>query len=124
MTSSLLLLLLSQNPLVTTTGYVDSRTTGAWTQFDGAPGLTELLEGNVQVKLTPHEKVNFYTDTSLFWQGAWLIQGGQRDLPQYRPSVVVSELYADLPLQEHFRLLIGKKRIVWGAGMSFNPTDL
>lgn len=117
-------MLLSQNPLVTTTGYVDSRTTGAWVQFDGAPHLTELIEANAQIKLTPHEKVTFYTDTSLFWQGAFFIEGGDRDLPQYRPSVVISEMYADLVPQEHFRFLIGKKRIVWGAGMSFNPTDL
>ncbi len=119
----LVLLLLAQSPVVTTTGYVDSRTTGAWTQLDGAPGLTELVEANAQIKLTPHEKVTLYTDTSLFWQGAFLVQGGDKDLANYRPTIVLSEAYADLPLQEHFRLLIGKKRIVWGAGMSFNPTD-
>ena len=124
MYSALLLLLLSQNPLVTTTGYFDSRTTGAWTQFDGAPQLTELLEANVQVKLTPHEKITLYTDASLFRQGASFIQGGDRDLPQYRPQVVLSEMYADLVPQDHFRVLIGKKRIVWGSGLSFNPTDL
>lgn len=120
----LLFALLVQTQVVQTTGYVDSRTTGAWTQLDGTPGLTELVEGNVQLKLTPHEKVKLVTDTSLFWQGAWLIQGGERELPNYRPTVVVSELYADLPLQEHFRLLVGKKRIVWGAGLAFNPTDV
>lgn len=119
----LVLLLLAQSPVVTTTGYVDSRTTGAWTQLDGAPGLTELVEANAQIKLTPHEKVTLYTDTSLFWQGAFLVQGGDKDLANYRPTIVLSEAYADLPLQEHFRLLVGKKRIVWGAGMSFNPTD-
>ncbi len=119
-----LLVALCLGQVVQTTGYVDSRTTGAWTQVDGTPGLTELAEGNVQLKLTPHEKVKFFTDTSLFWQGAWLIQGGERELANYRPTVVVSELYADLPLQEHFRLVVGKKRIVWGSGMAFNPTDV
>ena len=122
--NTLVLLLLSQASMVTTTGYVDSRTTGAWTQFDGTPALTELGEANAQIKLTPHEKVTFFADASLFWQAAWLIQGGDKDLAQYRPLVVLSEAYADLPLQDHFRLLIGKKRIVWGAGLSFNPTDL
>jgi hypothetical protein len=120
---ALVLMLLCQSPVVTTTGYVDSRTTGAWTQLDGAPGLTELGEANAQIKLTPHEKVTLYADTSLFWQGAWFIQGGDKDLANYRPSVVVSEAYADLPLQEHFRVLVGKKRIVWGSGLAFNPTD-
>lgn len=122
--SPLLLALLVQGQVVQTTGYVDSRTTAAWTQFDGTPGLTELAEGNVQLKVTPHEKVKFVSDTSLFWQGAWLIQGGERELPNYRPTIVVSELYADLPLQEHFRILVGKKRIVWGSGLAFNPTDV
>ncbi len=122
--TTILLLLLTQTPIVTTTGYVDSRTTGAWTQFDGTPALTELAEANAQIKLTPHEKATFFADASLFWQSAWLIQGGDKDLAQYRPSVVLSEAYADLPLQDHFRLLVGKKRIVWGAGMAFNPTDL
>lgn len=120
----LLFALLVQGQVVQTTGYVDSRTTGAWTQFDGAPGLTELVEGNVQLKLTPHELLKLVTDTSLFWQGAWLVHGGERELPNYRPTVVVSELYADVPLQEHFRLVVGKKRIVWGPGLAFNPTDV
>ena len=121
--NTLLLFILSQASIVTTTGYVDTRLQGAFTQFDGAPALTLLGEANAQIKIAPHEKVKFFTDTSLFWQGAWALQGEDKDLPQYRPSVVVSEAYADLPLQEHFRLLFGKKRIVWGAGMSFNPTD-
>ena len=76
--NTLVLLLLSQTSIVTTTGYVDSRTTGAWTQFDGAPALTELGEANAQIKLTPHEKVTFFADASLFWQAAWLLdRGGQ-----------------------------------------------
>ncbi len=120
---ALLLMLLSQSTVVTTTGYVDSRTTGAWTQLDGTPGLTELGEANAQIKITPNEKVNLYADTSLFWQGAWMIQGGEKDLANYRPTLVLSEAYADLPLQDHFRLLVGKKRIVWGSGLAFNPTD-
>lgn len=121
--NTLLLLILSQASIVTTTGYVDTRLQGAFTQFEGTPAVTLLGEANAQIKLTPHEKVKFFADASLFWQGAWELQGEEKDLPQYRPSVVVSELYADLPLQDHFRLLVGKKRIVWGAGLSFNPTD-
>lgn len=121
--SAWVLMLLAQTSMVSTTAYVDSRTTGAWTQLDGAPGLTELFEANAQLKVTPHEKVTFFADTSLFWQGAWFVQGGDRDLANYRPTAVISEAYVDLPLQEHFRVLVGKKRIVWGSGLSFNPTD-
>src|SRR3990167_6219676 len=108
---TVLLMLLSQ-ATVTTTGYVDTRVTSAWTQLDGAPGLTVLGEANAQIKIAANEKANFYADTSLFWQGAWLLQGEEKDLAQYRPQVVISEAYADLPLQDHFRLLVGKKRIV------------
>lgn len=120
---TLLALVLAQTP-VNVTGYVDSRTTGAWTQFDGAPGLTELAEANAQLKLKPHERLTLYTDSSFFWQGAWFVQGGDRDLANYRPTVVLSEAYADWAAQDHFRLLVGKKRIVWGAGLAFNPTDV
>ncbi len=109
--------------LVTTTGYVDSRTTEAATVLDGAPALTELAEANVQVKVTPSPKFTVFGDASLYWQGAWFIHGGNRDVPQYRPTVVLSELYVDAPLQDGFRVVVGKKRIVWGAGLSFNPTD-
>ncbi|MFT3710639.1 MAG: hypothetical protein QM817_23695 [Archangium sp.] len=122
MNALLVTVLLAQ--VVTPTGYVDSRTTGAWTQFDGAPGLTELVEANAQLKIVPHEKITFFSDASLFWQGAWLINGGDRDLAQYRPTVVLSEAYADVTPADHFRFLVGKKRIVWGAGLSFNPTDV
>lgn len=65
MSPALLLTLVMHGQLATWTGYVDSRTQGAWTQFDGAPHLTELVEGNVQVKLIPHEKVKFFADTSV-----------------------------------------------------------
>lgn len=37
---------------------------------------------------------------------------------------MLSEAYLDAPLQDGFRLLLGKKRIVWGAGLAFNPTDV
>jgi hypothetical protein len=121
---TLLLVALALGQVVTTTGYVDSRTTTAATQRDGAPGLTQLFEGNVQLKLDVDERLKLSTDASLFWQAAAYVHGGERDLPTVRPQVVLAEAYVDAPLQEHFRLLAGKKRIVWGAGLAFNPTDL
>ena len=118
-----LAMVLADSSMVTTTGYVDSRTTAAQTLAAGAPGLTELAEANVQLKVTPHEKLTVFADASLFWQRAWFIHGGDRDQPEYRPTVVLSEAYLDAPLLDGFRLLVGKKRIVWGAGLAFNPTD-
>jgi len=118
-----LALLTTQAPVVTPSLYVDSRTQGAWTQFDGAPGIVELAEANAQLKVQPLERLKFFTDTSAFWQGGWMVQGGEKDLAQYRPTFVVSEAYADWNPQDHFRVLVGKKRIVWGSGLAFNPTD-
>lgn len=119
----LLLALLAQAP-VSVTGYLDSRATGAATQLDGAAAVTELVEGNVQLKVDAHEKLKVVTDASLFWQAAGWIHGGDRDLPQLRPALVLSEAYLDAPLQESFRVVVGKKRLVWGAGLAFNPTDV
>lgn len=118
------LVVLGDSSLVTTSGYVDSRTTAAQTLLNGAPGLTELAEANLQVKVKPLEQLTAFADVSLFWQGAWFVHGGERDQPEYRPSAVVSEVYLDAPLQDGFRLVLGKKRIVWGAGLAFNPTDV
>jgi hypothetical protein len=114
---------------VTTTGYLDSRFTYArilserMLPGEGQPALTNLTEGNLQLKLrfTPEAFLN--TDVSLFWQRAGLIEGVERDLPEYRPSIVVSELYGDLALTPHLSLTVGKKRVVWGAGLAQNPTD-
>ncbi len=109
---------------VRTTGYLDSRTTVATTRADGAAALTELAEGNIQLKLQPLEALTVQADASLYWQTAGFIHGGDRDLPQLRPQAVVSELYLDAQPQEHLRLVVGKKRIVWGSGLAFNPTDV
>jgi hypothetical protein len=41
-----------------------------------------------------------------------------------RPFVVFSEAYASWEPMEHLVLTVGKKRVVWGPGMVFNPTDV
>lgn len=114
---------------VTTTGYLDSRFTYArilserLSPGEGQPALTNLTEGNLQLKLrfTPEAFVS--TDVSLFWQRAGLVEGVERDLPEYRPSIVVSELYGDWALTPHLSLTVGKKRVVWGPGLAQNPMD-
>ncbi|QSQ21965.1 hypothetical protein JY651_43625 [Pyxidicoccus parkwayensis] len=114
---------------VTTTGYLDSRFTYArilserLSPGEGQPALTNLTEGNLQLKLrfTPEAFVN--TDVSLFWQRTGFIEGVEKDLPEYRPSIVVSELYGDVALTQHLSLTVGKKRVVWGPGLAQNPMD-
>ncbi|MCI0573248.1 MAG: hypothetical protein L0Y66_21080 [Myxococcaceae bacterium] len=124
----------------TTTGYVDSRFT--WQHVaptglvpaSGIPALSNLSEGNMQVKLRYGQALSAGADLSLFWQWAGLFRGVDtagtdvelpaQDAPLYRPSAVVSELFASWEALPNLNFTVGKKRIVWGSGLSFNPTDL
>ena len=99
------------------------------------PSLRDMLEANVQLKVHLGDKAFIYGDLSLFVQGGWLYytrdpQGGGRvavddhDVPSLRPQIITSELYASYSPKPWLNLLAGKKRIVWGSGVAFNPTDL
>jgi hypothetical protein len=46
------------------------------------------------------------------------------DVPAYRPLASLSELYWSYDVRPELSLLVGKKRVVWGPGLAFNPTDL
>jgi hypothetical protein len=116
---------------VTTTGYLDARTTYqhvAATPVDlGAPRprLQDLFEANLQLKVGLGPRGFVGADLSLFWQWAGLYDDGQgRDLPAYRPLTAVSELHATYELTPHLNVTAGKKRVVWGPGLAQNPTDL
>jgi hypothetical protein len=116
-------------PKLTSTVYVDTRMPF---QHDraislsplAAPTVSNLSEGNVQLKatLTPHTFA--MGDASLYWQWADLIKNGQAfESTQYRPQVIVNELYVSSEQNEHLNLTLGKKRVVWGPGMAWNPMD-
>jgi len=98
-----------------------------------SPSLVELAEANIQLKVNLGAKTRFaYADISLFYQGGWLFyadngSGGRKDVPDHdvsRPFVVPSELYVSWSPKPWFNLMVGKKRITWGSGFAFNPTDL
>ncbi|PTL82711.1 hypothetical protein [Vitiosangium sp. GDMCC 1.1324] len=124
----------------TTTGYLDTRFTGSHVSSaglvptTGVPALANLSEGNMQVKLRYGPGLSAGADLSLYWQWAGLFRGvdtrgeevvlSEQDVPLYRPSAVVSELFAAWEAAPHLHLTLGKKRVVWGSGMAFNPTDL
>jgi hypothetical protein len=124
----------------TTTGYLDTRFSWAHVSpvglvpATGVPALANLSEGNMQVKLRYGPSLSAGADLSLFWQGAGFFRGvdaggeevelAERDVPLYRPSAVVGELFASWEAAPHLNLTLGKKRVVWGSGMAFNPTDL
>jgi hypothetical protein len=126
----------------TTNGFFDTRTT--YTQLNlktpvsnkDTPGLANISEAGLTLKLNWGDKAIVYSDVSFIWQGAtcfqnnttgWCGVGKSRpdhDVASLRPLAVVSELYALYHLNEHLNFTLGKKRIVWGPGFAFNPTDI
>ncbi len=98
------------------------------------PSLQEILEGNIQLKVSIGQLAFVYADVSLIYQNGWLFydkdQNGERvkvddhDVATLRPFVVPSELYVSISPKPWLNLLLGKKRIIWGSGFAFNPTDL
>ncbi|HEY5282282.1 MAG TPA: hypothetical protein VIM14_05780, partial [Polyangia bacterium] len=99
------------------------------------PSLSTLTEANLQLKVNLGTRGSFaYADLSLVYQGGWLFyeddgSGGRvrvpnHDVPALHPAVVPSELYLSLSPRPWLNVLVGKKRITWGAGFAFNPTDL
>jgi hypothetical protein len=122
-------------------GYIDNRfsyslidpATPAPTQ--DVPSLLELAEANLQLRVDLGAATRFaYLDLSLFYQGGWLFysddgNGGRKDVanhdvPGLRPFIVPSELFVSVTPRPWLSLLAGKKRITWGSGFAFNPTDL
>jgi len=98
------------------------------------PSLLELLEANMQLRVNLGNKQNFiYADASLFYQGGWLFHtdgtdrltlNSDHDIPALHPFFVPSEIYLSLSARPWLNFLVGKKRIIWGSGLAFNPTNL
>lgn len=99
------------------------------------PSVTELAEANVQLRVNLGARHHFaFLDLSLLYQGGWgyLAEdgaGGRRRLradeaPALQPAVTPSELYVSSSPRPWLNLLAGRKRIVWGPGVAFNPMDL
>lgn len=122
-------------------GYVDNRFQYSYVNPGAAPlstinvpSLTEILEGNIQLRVNLGAKAFVYADVSLIYQNGWLFydrdgMGGRTRYPEHdvatlRPFVVPSELYVNFSPKPWLNFLIGKKRIIWGSGFAFNPTDL
>jgi len=98
------------------------------------PSVLELLEANMQLRVNLGSKQNFvYADASLFYQGGWLFHtdgtdrltaNSDHDIPALHPFFVPSEIYMSLSARPWLNFLVGKKRIIWGSGLTFNPTNL
>lgn len=121
-------------------GYLDTRTQFSRSRIAGllstrdVPELDELLELNIQLKHTYAGRGFVYADLSLFphFAGVYRALGADgseivaptHDVASTHPLVSINELYVSQDIGEKFNLLVGKKRVVWGPGFGFNPTDL
>lgn len=121
-------------------GYLSSRTTYSRSRVSGLiatddmPQVSELLELNAQLKI-PYARGSFvYADASALLSVAGGYRGinnagdevvlPSKDVSQVRPAFVLSELYLLHEFAPQFNALVGKKRINWGPGFAFSPTDL
>jgi hypothetical protein len=131
----------TKRPIAQVNGYLDNRFQFSYVNPNAAPlstidtpSLQEILEGNIQLKVNLGSKAFIYGDISLIYQNGWLFydrdgMGGRVTYPEHdvatlRPFVVPSELYVTYSPKPWLNFLLGKKRIVWGSGFAFNPTDL
>lgn len=119
------------------TGYLDSRTaftrsrTWGLVPTDTLPQLQELVELNTQLKVKVRERSYLSSDVSLVANIAGQYHGrdasGQDVQVANQPAVPVvslNELYLFHDFVPQLNVVVGKKRIVWGSGLAFNPTDL
>jgi hypothetical protein len=121
-------------------GYLSSRTSftrarlGGLLSADDLPQLSSLLEGNVQLKQNYLPRGFLYGDLSLLTQMAGLYAGldasgnetalEEHDVKLTHPVVALNELYLSHEVRPWLNLRLGKKRVSWGSGFAYNPTDL
>lgn len=119
--------------LATRTSYARSRVNGLF-PTDDVPQWATLLELNGQLKVTFHPNGFAYADVSLIGQAGFDYRGLDKagnetftllkDPAAVRPLISINELYALYEVAPWLNFMLGKKRIVWGPGQAFNPTDL
>lgn len=126
-------------PEVEATGYLAGRFTftrsRTWGLLptDDQPQAQGLLEFNTQVKVSPRPRSFGFSDVSLVanrsgayhgWRDGRDVALEDRPTAAALPVVSLNELYWSHEFAPALHLLVGKKRITWGSGMAFNPTDL
>jgi hypothetical protein len=121
-------------------GYASSRTTYGRSRFSGListadlPQWSELIELNVQLKVHYTANSFVYADVSAIGQAGFDFrtadaQGNQITAPDHNvvalnPLVSLNELYVLHEFAPWLNVMVGKKRLTWGSGQAFNPTDL
>jgi hypothetical protein len=114
-------------------GYGRSRWSGLITT-ENNPQWLEQLELNVQLKVTYHPHGFVYADVSALEQLGFDYRSADqdgfeqstfmKDAAAARPLLSLNELYLLQEVTPWFNVMVGKKRLTWGAGFSYNPTDL
>lgn len=126
--------------VVDVTGYGMSRTqftrARTWGPLptNDIPQLQQFVEFNTQLKVSvrPHSYLSSDVSVVANWGGFYRGVDGtghevalaDKTSPQVQPVININELFISHEFVPELNLLIGKKRIVWGPGMAFNPTDL
>jgi hypothetical protein len=121
-------------------GYADSRSTvqspyaKGLLPSDDTPAFLQLFEANAQVKQGYAERGFVYGDVSLLTQVTSGFRGlsdtgeeiqlADHDVKSLHPLVSLNELYVSHEVRPELSLLLGKKRVTWGTGFAFNPTDV
>ncbi|MGZ3457529.1 MAG: hypothetical protein ACXU86_03385 [Archangium sp.] len=122
------------------TGYVESRTQFQRSRVtgllptDSQPEVQQLLELNVQPRQAYRPGGFIAADLSLFLQASGRYRGlsaegqevsvAEKEASAAKPLVSLNELYVSHEVVPQLHLLAGKKRVIWGSGMAYNPTDL
>lgn len=121
-------------------GYLDNGFNFQRAKVDGLlsthdlPQIDDLIELNVQLKHTYAAQGFVYGDMSAFAQFAGIyrtkdtagheVDFGDHQVSTYLPLFSLNEFYLSHDVTRELNLTVGKKRMVWGAGFAFNPTDL
>ncbi|PTL82192.1 hypothetical protein [Vitiosangium sp. GDMCC 1.1324] len=122
------------------TGYVESRTqyqrsrVSGLLATDSQPELQQLLELNVQPRQEYRPGGFISADLSLFLLASGRYRGldadgnevavSEKEASAAKPLMSLNELYISHEVVPQLHLLVGKKRVIWGSGMAYNPTDL
>lgn len=113
--------------------YTRPRTWGLLPTSD-VPVLSLLLEVNAQVQFKYWRDSKVYGDISLVGQAGFIyrvldadgnvVDAPARDVASVRPLVSINELYVHQETVPALTFTVGKKRVTFGSGFAFTPTDI
>lgn len=131
---------LASESSLTLNGYVSERADYVWERTDVplsyfalAPEFWSLTEANAQVHASEAVTYETAADVSVFASTYANVSPAVREFarqanldfsPYQKNMLLISELYQNFGFTEHLTASLGKKRVVWGGGVAWNPADL